>query len=111
MHLALTDDQRELQSTLRSYFAELARPGPDGGRPDYVATIRRMGDDGWLGLGWPTEYGGHGRGPVDQMIFVEESHWAGVPLPLLTLNSVGPAIMQLGTDAQKEEFLPAILRG
>jgi acyl-CoA dehydrogenase len=45
------------------------------------------------------------------MIFVEESHWAGVPLPLLTLNSVGPAIMQLGTDEQKERFLPAILRG
>ena len=49
-----------------------------------------MGEDGWLGLGWPVEYGGQGRGPIDQMIFVEESHWAGVPLPLLTLNSVGP---------------------
>ena len=70
-----------------------------------------MGDDGWLGIGWPVEYGGHGRGPIDQMIFVEESHWAGVPLPLLTLNSVGPAIMQLGTDEQRERFLPAILRG
>ncbi len=70
-----------------------------------------MGDDGWLGIGWPVEYGGHGRGPIDQMIFVEESHWAGVPLPLLTLNSVGPAIMQLGTDEQKERFLPDILRG
>ena len=111
MHLALTDEQLELQSTLRTYFAGLAASGPDGGRPDYVETIRRMGEDGWLGIGWPVEYGGHGRGPVDQMIFVEESHWAGVPLPLLTLNSVGPAIMQLGTDEQKERFLPAILRG
>jgi alkylation response protein AidB-like acyl-CoA dehydrogenase len=111
MHLALTDEQLELQSTLRSYFADLAASGPDGGRPDYVGTIRRMGADGWLGIGWPVEYGGHGRGPIDQMIFVEESHWAGVPLPLLTLNSVGPAIMQLGTDEQKERFLPAILRG
>ena len=111
MHLALTDEQLELQATLRGYFAGLACPGPDGGRPDYVETIRRMGADGWLGIGWPVEYGGHGRGPVDQMIFVEESHWAGVPLPLLTLNSVGPAIMQLGTDEQKERFLPAILRG
>jgi len=111
VYLALTDEQLDLQATLRDYFAELARPGPDGGRPDYARTIRRMGEDGWLGIGWPTEYGGHGRGPVDQMIFVEESHWAGVPLPLLTLNSVGPAIMQLGTDEQKERFLPAILRG
>jgi len=111
VHLALTDEQLELQAELRDYFAGLASSGPDGGRPDYVETIRRMGADGWLGIGWPVEYGGHGRGPIDQMIFVEESHWAGVPLPLLTLNSVGPAIMQLGTDQQKERFLPAILRG
>ncbi|HVC68283.1 MAG TPA: acyl-CoA dehydrogenase family protein [Acidimicrobiales bacterium] len=111
MHLALTDEQLELQAELRTYFAGLASSGPGGGRPDYVETIRRMGADGWLGIGWPVEYGGHGRGPIDQMIFVEESHWAGVPLPLLTLNSVGPAVMQLGTDQQKERFLPAILRG
>ncbi len=70
-----------------------------------------MGEDGWLGLGWPVEYGGQARGPVDQMIFVEESHWAGVPLPLLTLNSVGPTLMALGTAEQKERFLPGILQG
>ena len=112
MHLALTDAQLALRDELRTYFADLAAAtSVGGGRPDYVATIKRMGDDGWLGIGWPTEYGGHGRGPIDQMIFVEESHWAGVPLPLLTLNSVGPAIMQLGTDEQRARFLPAILRG
>ncbi len=61
-----------------------------------------MGEDGWLGLGWPEEYGGQARGPIDQMIFVEESHWAGVPLPLLTLNSVGPTLMALGTPEQKQ---------
>src|SRR5262245_4967688 len=70
-----------------------------------------MGHDGWLGLGWPEEYGGQARGPIDQMIFVEESHWAGVPLPLLTLNSVGPTLMALGTDEQKRDLLPRILRG
>jgi len=112
VYLALTDEEFELQATLRAYFADLAAStSVDGNRPDYVKGIKQMGDDGWLGIGWPTEYGGHGRGPVDQMIFVEESHWAGVPLPLLTLNSVGPAIMQLGTDEQRERFLPAILRG
>ena len=112
MYLALTDEQLELQATLRAYFADLASStAVDGGQPDYVTAIKQMGDDGWLGIGWPAEYGGHGRGPLDQMIFVEESHWAGVPLPLLTLNSVGPAIMQLGTDEQRKRFLPAILRG
>ncbi len=112
MRLALTDEQEELRLTLRSYFADLvAETGSGIGGPDYRATIRRMGTDGWLGIGWPTEYGGQARGPVDQMIFVEESHWAGVPLPLLTLNSVGPAIMQLGTEEQKQRILPGILRG
>jgi 3-oxocholest-4-en-26-oyl-CoA dehydrogenase alpha subunit len=113
LRLELSQEQRELRSTLRNYFARLvAEMAPeDGGRPDYLATIRRMGADGWLGLGWPVEYGGQGRGPVDQMIFVEESHWAGVALPLLTLGTVGPAIMQLGTPAQKARLLPGILRG
>ena len=73
----------------------------DDPEPSYTRLIRRMGQDGWLGLGWPVEFGGQGRGPIDQMIFVEESHWAGVPLPLLTLNSVGPTLMSLGTDEQR----------
>lgn len=112
MRLELTLEQEELRATLREYFAGLvAQFAPNGGRPDYLTTIRRMGEDGWLGLGWPVEYGGKGLGPVDQMLFVEESHWAGVNLPLLTLTSVGPALMKLGTDEQKRRILPGILKG
>ncbi len=113
MHLALTADQQELQKQLRAYFTGLVAEEEQGHDPEpsYTRLIRRMGRDGWLGLGWPTEFGGQGRGPIDQMIFVEESHWAGVPLPLLTLNSVGPTLMTLGTDEQKARILPGILRG
>ena len=113
MHLALTAEQQELKDRLRSYFAGLVAEdeGADDPESSYTRLIRRMGHDGWLGLGWPVEFGGQGRGPIDQMIFVEESHWAGVPLPLLTLNSVGPTLMSLGTDEQKERILPGILRG
>ena len=113
MHLALTDEQELLKTELRSYFGRLAAEieAGDDGEPAYTRAIRRMGQDGWLGLGWPKEYGGQGRGPIDQMIFVEESHWAGVPLPLLTLNSVGPTLMSLGTDEQRSRFLPGILEG
>jgi 3-oxocholest-4-en-26-oyl-CoA dehydrogenase alpha subunit len=113
MHLALTAAQTELRQQLRGYFAslveEIARD--DGSESTYTRYIRRMGHDGWLGLGWPPEYGGQGRDAIDQMIFVEESHWAGVPLPLLTLNSVGPTLMALGTEEQKRTLLPQILRG
>jgi alkylation response protein AidB-like acyl-CoA dehydrogenase len=113
MHLALTDEQEELKAELRSYFERLSGElaAADDDEPGYTRAIRRMGEDGWLGLGWPVEYGGQGRGAVDQMIFVEESHWAGVPLPLLTLNSVGPTLMALGTDEQRRRFLPGILGG
>ena len=85
--------------------------GAPSEEPTYTRYVRRMGEDGWLGLGWPLEFGGQARGPIDQMIFVEESHWAGVPLPLLTLNSVGPTLMALGTEEQKQRLLPGILRG
>jgi alkylation response protein AidB-like acyl-CoA dehydrogenase len=113
MQLAFTESQSSLQLELRSYFARLVAEigGADAEESSYTRYIRRMGEDGWLGIGWPREYGGLGRGPIDQMIFVEESHWAGVPLPLLTLNSIGPTLMSLGTDEQRARWLPDILRG
>jgi 3-oxocholest-4-en-26-oyl-CoA dehydrogenase alpha subunit len=123
MQLALTPEQEELKDELRAYFVRLVDEVEGTGDPaagvgsvgdddsQYKRYIRRMGQDGWLGLGWPVEYGGQARGPIDQMIFVEESHWAGVPLPLLTLNSVGPTLMALGTQGQKDRILPGILRG
>ena len=112
MYLTLTTEQQELKNEIRSYFVRLvAEVGGGDGESTYTRCIRRMGEDGWLGIGWPAEYGGQARGAIEQMIFVEESHWAGVPLPLLTLNSVGPTLMALGTPEQKERILPGILRG
>jgi alkylation response protein AidB-like acyl-CoA dehydrogenase len=113
VYLEFTEGQQALQRQLRQYFEDLVADveGTPSDVPAYIRYIRRMGHDGWLGLGWPEEYGGMARGPIDQMIFVEESHWAGVPLPLLTLNSVGPTIMSLGTEEQKQRLLPGILKG
>jgi alkylation response protein AidB-like acyl-CoA dehydrogenase len=113
VELGLTPSQLELKDELRAYFVNLVGEVSSSGseEPSYTHYIRRMGQDGWLGLGWPVEYGGQARGPIEQMIFVEESHWAGVPLPLLTLNSVGPTLMALGTDEQKRRILPGILKG
>src|SRR6202046_92733 len=114
MQLEFTAEQRNLQCQLREYFETLVTEVEESRQEDestYTRYIRRMGQDGWLGIGWPAEYGGQARGAIDQMIFVEESHWAGVPLPLLTLNSVGPTIMALGTEEQKKRILPGIIRG
>ena len=77
----------------------------------YREVVRRMGRDGWLGVGWPREYGGRGLGQVEQQIFVNEAARADVPLPAVTLQTVGPTLQAHGTAEQKDFFLPRILAG
>jgi alkylation response protein AidB-like acyl-CoA dehydrogenase len=116
--IAYTAEQEALRHELREYFADLMTPevqaevasGESGG-PACLEAVRKMGRDGWLGLGWPEEYGGQARGELEQFIFTNESWRAGVPLPFLTINTVGKTIMEFGSDEQKAEFLPKILAG
>jgi alkylation response protein AidB-like acyl-CoA dehydrogenase len=70
-----------------------------------------MGTDGWLGIGWPAEFGGQGRGADAQFAFFDESFRAGAPLPMVTLTTVGPTLMAFGSPEQKARFLPGILAG
>jgi alkylation response protein AidB-like acyl-CoA dehydrogenase len=121
MHVALTPEQERLREELREYFADLVTPevraglaaasGEFGDAGVYKDVIRRIGSDGWLGIGWPKEFGGQDRSMVEQLIFTDAAAVAGVPIPYLTLNTVGPTIMRYGTDEQKEYFLPRILAG
>lgn len=121
MHVALTPEQLALRDELRDYFAELVTPerraglasatGEFGEAGVYKEVIRQLGTDGWLGIGWPQEYGGQARPMIEQLIFTDVAAVAGVPIPYLTLNTVGPTIMRFGTDEQKEFFLPKILAG
>lgn len=117
MFIDLTPEQRQLQAELRQYFSNLISSDEmkamenDRHNDAYRAVIRRMGKDGKLGVGWPKEFGGLGFGPVEQSIFVNEAHRADVPLPAVTLQTVGPVLQQFGTEAQKKKFLPAILAG
>ena len=118
MFLDYTPEQKQLRDELRAYFAELLTPevraslgGPGEGGETWRRVIRQMGADGWLGLGWPKEYGGQGRPPQDQFIFFDEVQRAGAPIPFVTLNTVGPTLMQFGTQEQKDRFLPEILAG
>ena len=69
-----------------------------------------MGADGWLGIGWPVEYGGQGRPATDQFIFFDEVQRAEAPFPFVTVNTVGPTLMRFGTDEQKARYLPASCR-
>ena len=118
MELALTPEQQALQQELREYFARIVTPEVEQEMatgemcgPKSKEAIRQMGRDGWLGIGWPKEYGGQDRTAIEQFIFYDESFRAGAPVPMLSMNSVAPTIMQFGTDEQKKEFLPKILAG
>ncbi|WP_369216908.1 acyl-CoA dehydrogenase family protein [Streptomyces flavofungini] len=118
MHLEYTPEQQRLRTELRAYFAGLVpdnvyarHTDPAAQKRFYRETVRRLGTDGWLGVGWPEEYGGRGLTPMEQFIFFDEAAQAGVPLPLMALNTVGPTIMRFGTEEQKGYFLPRILSG
>ena len=118
MFLAYTPEQEALRKELRAYFDELmtdevkAELGEIGeGSPLYRTLVRRMGADGWLGIGWPEAYGGQGRPATDQFIFFDEVRRAGAPFPFVTLNTVGPTLMAYGSEEQKARYLPRILTG
>ena len=102
MHIELTDEQRALGKEIREYFAglmsaaERAELRTERHGALYREVVRRMGRDGWLGVGWPEEYGGRGLGQVEQQIFVSEAARADVPLPAVTLQTVGPTLQAYG---------------
>ncbi|MFG3440277.1 acyl-CoA dehydrogenase family protein [Nonomuraea sp. NPDC047897] len=117
MLIDLTSDQRRLRDELREYFGncltadDRRKIAEDPFGEAYMEHCRRLGRDRKLGLGWPKEYGGAGYGPLEQQIFANEIARANVPYPLITLQTVGPTLMQYGTKEQKETFLPRILAG
>ncbi|SFQ32842.1 hypothetical protein SAMN05421810_106146 [Amycolatopsis arida] len=133
MRIGYAPEHERLRAELRSYFAELMTPelreglrGGSGGTPAtgggvgggeygdgtaYKEVVRALGRDGWLALGWPRAYGGQERSMLDQLIFTDEAAVAGVPVPFLTINTIGPTIMRYGTDEQKAFYLPRIASG
>lgn len=117
MFIDLTDSQHALRDELRAYFGGLLSPRErkilltERHGPVYRDVIRRMGADGWMGVGWPKEYGGKGFGQIEQQIFVNEAARADIPLPSVTLQTVGPTLQAHGTSEQKAFFLPKILTG
>jgi alkylation response protein AidB-like acyl-CoA dehydrogenase len=116
--IGLSPAQQALRTELRTYYDELLDPATVtelaashgvGAAPRRV--WKQMCADGWAGIGWPAEWGGQGRGALDQFIFFDESMRAGAPVPMLTINTVGPTIMRFGTPEQRQRFLPRILAG
>ena len=119
MELELSAAQRTFRDDLRSYLADLMTPALvaevatdlEGGGPEFRAAMRRMGRDGMLGHSWPARFGGRDSSAVEQFLFADEVQAVGFPLPFLTLNTVGPVLMEYGTEEQQQHFCPRILAG
>ena len=94
MQLAYTAEQEALRAELRSYYDRLLTPEvrealhvEQGVGTVHREIIGQMASDGWMGIGWPTEYGGQGRSQIEQFIFYDESMRSGAPVPMLTKSS------------------------
>ena len=115
-----TAEEAAFRDGLRAWFRENLPPGwgeePQPDVPDERfgrGWSRRLFEAGYAGLTWPREYGGRGLSPVYQAIYYQEAGAAEVPVPLnfIGINMAGPTIIQWGTDAQKNRFLPPLLAG
>jgi alkylation response protein AidB-like acyl-CoA dehydrogenase len=118
MYIGYDETQEELRAELRAYYTDLLTDDvrerlaeEEGCGPVHREIVGKMGSDGWLTVGWPEEYGGRGYSAVEQFVMFDESVAIGAPIPMLTINTVGPTLMQYGTEEQKQFFLPKISRG
>jgi alkylation response protein AidB-like acyl-CoA dehydrogenase len=108
--IAFKQEARAYLSTLES-DADKDEMRSNRHGPAYHRLIKQMGADGWMGVGWPKEYGGQGRGVIEQQAFVNEAARADVHLPSVTLQTVGPTLQAYGTEKQKDMFLADIVNG
>jgi alkylation response protein AidB-like acyl-CoA dehydrogenase len=118
MEIGYTAEQEAMRAQLGAYYEQLLDPDPVAelaAAHGIGAATRRvwkqMCADGWAGVGWPVEHGGQGRSAIEQFIFFDESMRAGAPVPMLTINTIGPTIMSFGSPEQKAQYLPRILGG
>ena len=105
--------RREVRAFLEAYDGELPRPNSDFGSgydPEFSA---RLGMRGWIGMTWPTVYGGGGRSFFERYVVTEELLAAGAPVYAhwIADRQSGPLLLRYGTEAQRQEYLPSIVEG
>ena len=118
MQLEYTPEQEQLRAEIRATLEQVMTPERSAaiserleGGPAVRECVQALAAADLLGVGWPKEYGGRGFTAIEQFIFAEEARRVNAPIPLVTLNTVGPTLMQYGSEEQKRKFLPAILDG
>jgi alkylation response protein AidB-like acyl-CoA dehydrogenase len=120
MDFALTPEHELWVEQVRAFLAEhfdleaeqeARRRGNEASGPVLRRFRAKMAERGWLALTWPTEWGGSGRSMFEQFLLMDEFAYWGAPAIDLTASAIAPTIMRIGTEQQKQRWLPAILRG
>jgi alkylation response protein AidB-like acyl-CoA dehydrogenase len=116
-----TPEQAEYRTRVRSWLQEYKAGAPSSsGASDDAAYIdsrrawqRRLAEGGLAGVTWPKEFGGQGKGPIEQVIVNQEIGAAQVPgiLDVIGIGMLGPCIIAHGTDEQKTRYLGPMLHG
>ena len=121
MNLAFTPEELKFRDEVRAWIAEAyddelkaLRARSKNGYLDKAGQIKwqkKLYERGWAAPGWPVKYGGPDWTPTQRYIFLTETASAGCPLVSpMGLMMVAYVIMEFGTEAQKQRFLPPILR-
>ena len=119
MDFKFTEEQERFRQEVRDFLEEEIRQGTfkpscdawiQGYSPEFTKKVARRG---WIGLTWPKEYGGQGRSNIDRFILTEEMLRYGAPAAChwFADRQIGSSIIAFGTEEQKKELLPRILRG
>lgn len=116
MDFGFTKEEDAFRQEIREFLSTELDPDYKGRTPlDRFSRefTRKLADKGWLGVGWPKEYGGLGRPHTEQLVYSEEMMYSSAPAGahILAQNMVGPSLVRVGTEEQKKEYLPKILRG
>lgn len=123
MRIAFGKEQIKRREEIREYLRDLMTPAlraeldgdptssSEGGGVEFRKALKRMGEDGWIGMGWPKELGGDGATPLDQYIFTEEVLRIRFPYPFLTTDGIGPVLARHASDEIKDVVVKGIRGG
>ena len=117
MDFVLPPELQELADDAAAVAAEWSAttPFPEDswivGHDEKLATV--LAARGWIGMTWPTEYGGGGRSPLERFVVVEQLIAGGAPIAATWFadRQMGPSLLQFGTEEQRKQWLPGILDG
>jgi len=114
----LPDSALKLRDDVRAFLADELADYPVRKRAETwmgwdADFSRKMGERGWIGLTWPSAYGGHERSALDRYVVLEEMLSAGAPVAAHWIGDrqSGPLLLNYGTEEQRQKYLPKIASG